>query len=87
MENKNGMKNDLKALNDYLFEELERLNDDEELETEERLEKEIKRSKAVTNVAQTIINNANLVLSAQKYSNEYGSKKEMPKMLSIGDDK
>jgi len=85
MENKNGMKNDLKALNDYLFEELERLNDNEELESDEQLEREIKRSKAITNVAQSIIDNANLVLSAQKYSNEYGGKKEMPKMLSISD--
>lgn len=60
------MKNNLQSLNDYLFEELERLNDDEELQNENNLEKELKRSKAITNVAQTIINNANVVLEAQK---------------------
>ena len=64
------MKNDLNSLNNYLFEELERLNDNEELDNEEKLDKEIKRSKAITNVAQTIINNANLVLSAKKYSDD-----------------
>ena len=37
------MKNNLNALNNYLFEELERLNDDETLEKEENLNKEIKR--------------------------------------------
>lgn len=53
------MKTNLASLNNYLFEELERLNDDEELKNEDNLEKEIKRSKAIANVAQTIINNAN----------------------------
>lgn len=78
------MKNDLNSLNNYLFEELERLNDNEELDNEEKLDKEIRRSKAITNVAQTIINNAGLVLSAKKYSDEFGlNKKEVPKMLGL----
>ncbi len=80
------MKNDLNSLNNYLFEELERLNDNEELDNEEKLNKEIKRSKAITNVAQTIINNANLVLNAKKYSDDIGtSRKEVPKMLGLDD--
>ena len=79
------MKNNLQDLNNYLFEELERLNDDEQLMDEEKLDKEIKRSKAITNVAQTIINNANLVLNAKKHSDEFGNKKEMPKMLITND--
>ena len=80
------MKNNLQELNNYLFEELERLNDDEELENEDKLDKEMKRSKAITNVAQTIINNANLVLNAKKYSEESGiDKKEIPKMLITND--
>jgi len=74
------MKTNLQELNNYLFEELERLNDDDELSVEENLDKEIKRSKAITNVAQTIINNANTVLDAQKFVTENRSV-ELPKML------
>ena len=81
------MKNSLVDLNNYLFEELERLNDEEELRENESLEKEIKRSKATTSVAQQIINNANTVLSAKKYADEYGlSSKEIPKMLGTSED-
>ena len=75
------MKTNLASLNNYLFEELERLNDDEELKNEDNLEREIKRSKAITNVAQTIINNANTVLEAQKFMNDTIGKSEIPKML------
>ena len=39
------MDNNLNSLNNYLFEQLERLNDDEELEKDGALEKEIKRVK------------------------------------------
>lgn len=74
------MKNDLSSLNDYLFEELERLNDAEELSNDEAMEREIKRSKAITNVAQQIINNANTVLEAQKFVTDNG-RIELPKML------
>ena len=76
------MKNNLQSLNDYLFEELERLNDDEELNTDEKLDKELKRSKAITNVAQQIINNANVVLEAQKLVGD--GLIDNPKML-LGD--
>lgn len=80
------MKNNLQDLNNYLFEELERLNDDAELNSDEKIDKEIKRSKAITNVAQTIINNANLVLNAKKYTNDNClNSKEMPKMLISND--
>lgn len=65
------MKKDLNALNDYLFEQLERLNDDEALK-EEGLEKELKRAKAITSVSTAIVNNARLVLDARKYSDEMG---------------
>ena len=41
------MKNNLNALNNYLFEELERLNDDETLDKEDNLQKELKRAKAI----------------------------------------
>lgn len=74
------MKTTLSDLNNYLFEELERLNDTEELMKDERFEKEIKRSKAIANIAQQIVNNANTVLETQKFVSENG-RAELPKML------
>ena len=70
------MKNDLNSLNNYLFEQLERLNDDEELEKNGVLEKELKRAKAITGVSTAIVNNAKLILDAKKYADEYGIKNE-----------
>lgn len=66
------MNNNLNSLNDYLFEQLERLNDDETLEKEENFEKEIKRTKALTEIAKTIIDNANTIIDATKLANEIG---------------
>ena len=64
------MKNTLGDLNNYLFESIERLNDDSL--SEEELEKEIKRSEAVQKVAKTIIDNGSLALQAKKHFDEYG---------------
>lgn len=64
------MKNKLIDLNNHLFEELERLND-EELKGD-NLEEELKRSEAITKVAQTIVNNGELMFKAQKHYDEYG---------------
>lgn len=64
------MKNKLSDLNNHLFEQLERLNDEDI--KDEKLESEIKRAKAITNVAQTIINNANTILEATKFLNDAG---------------
>ena len=58
------MKNTLSDLNNYLFEAIERINDDE-LSMEE-LDKEIKRSESVNKIAKTIIDNGNLALQAKK---------------------
>lgn len=71
------MKNTLGDLNNHLFMQLERLND-EDLKGD-KLTEEIERSKAITNVAKEIIANANIVLQAKKYTTEYLS--EVPKML------
>lgn len=70
MENKNTQikeehKNKLIDLNDILFQELKNLMDDSL--TQEQLDQEIKVSKQVVSVSQTIINNANLLLQAKKH--------------------
>ena len=78
------MKNNLGDLNNYLFEQLERLNDDDSLENEEHFNRQIRRAKAITDVSKTIISNANLLLNAKKYQDEYGIKQnEVPDMLRI----
>lgn len=57
--------NNLINLNDFLFEQLKKLNSDNL--TQEELDTEIKVSKQVVSVSQTIINNANLLLQAKKH--------------------
>lgn len=64
------MKNKLIDLNNHLFEQLERLND-EDLKKED-LEEELKRAEAVAKIAQNIINNGELMFKAQKHYDEYG---------------
>lgn len=63
-----GVKNTLLDLNNHLFEQMERLNDDDL--TEEELSKEIKRADAMKGIAQEIIQNATLVLKATKLNQE-----------------
>lgn len=63
-------KTTLTDLNEYLFQQLDALTN-EDL-NEEELERAIKRSEAVTKVAKTIIDNGNLALSAKKHLDEYG---------------
>lgn len=76
------MKNTLGDLNNYLFETLERLMDDGM--TEEEMEREVKRSKAVTNVAKAVIHSGELALKAQKYKTEYGKAATVPNLLEAG---
>jgi hypothetical protein len=63
------VKNRLANLNDHLFEQLERLNDDDL--TGEDLTREIGRAQAMCNVAGQIIANGRLVLDAAKASDEF----------------
>lgn len=70
------MKNSLSDVNNYLFEQLERLNDDETLNENDSFDKELKRAKAVSTLCSTIISNANLILSAKKYADENGIENE-----------
>lgn len=64
------MKNTLVDVHNILMEQLERLNEDE-LSNEE-LEKEIKRSAAMTSIATSIAENANTVIRATKLRYEMG---------------
>ena len=77
------MKNKLSDLNNYLFEELERLNDDETLMNDDNLEKEIKRSKAITTVSSQIIQNANVVLKAKIHCDQFGD--DLSEFLRLGE--
>lgn len=75
-------KNTMEDLNNHLFGQLERLQD-EDL-TQEQLEKEVMRSKAVTSVAEVIVRNGELALNVMKHVNEYrtdGQLAPIPKML------
>lgn len=80
------MKNTLSDLNNYLFEQIERLTDDEL--DDEGLEKEIKRSGAVQKIAKTIIDNGHLALKAQARIDEMGDDRHvnMP-LLGLSDAK
>ncbi len=74
------MKNNLEALNNHLFEEMERLNDDDL--SADQLQQEIERSKAMANIATKIIDNAHLGLEAEKLKVEYGRRDiTLPVML------
>lgn len=76
------MKNTLLDLNNHLFAQLERLGD-EDIKGDE-LQEEIERSKSISLISKNIVNNASLVLQAEKHKTEYGLKdKPMPGMLEV----
>ncbi|KUL98096.1 hypothetical protein RO03_00710 [Fusobacterium nucleatum subsp. nucleatum] len=74
------MKNTLIDLNNYLFAQLERLNE-EELEGE-KLDTEVIRTKAIVSVASAIVGNAHLALQAIKAKDSMqGADVKFPEML------
>lgn len=79
------MKNTLIDLNNHLFEQLERLNDDDL--TEEQLSNELRRAEGMTKVAEQIIRNGELAFKTMTHMDEYGyelGKRKAPAMLSTG---
>ena len=74
------MKNTLNDLNNYLFAQMERLNE-EELEGE-KLETEVRRTKVMVSVASAIVGNAHLALQAIKAKDSMqGAEVKLPEML------
>lgn len=78
------MKNTLSDLNNHLFEQLERLND-EDL-NEEQLDRELRRAEGMTKVAEQIIRNGELAYKTMVHMAEYGyadRKGSVPEMLEV----
>ena len=76
-------KNKLTDLNNLLFEQLERLND-ESLKGE-ALQEEIARANSVTRISQNIISNANTILRAAEFADERMDINNKAPELLIGD--
>ncbi|AKC04706.1 TPA: hypothetical protein PQS99_001884 [Staphylococcus aureus] len=73
-------KNTLVDLNNHLFAQLERLND-EEIKGDE-LQEELQRAKVISDVARSIVKNGNLILQAHKFKDEsLDLNNQLPEML------
>lgn len=73
-------RNTMLDLNDHLFEQMERLNEDNL--TDKELAKECKRTKAMALLAGRIIDNAAVALKAERLKLEYGNREvDLPAML------
>lgn len=75
------MKNKITDLNNYLFAQIERL-DDESI-TDEALDREINRGKSIADIATQIIANGNLQLKAVMCAREMGMQIKAPALLQI----
>ena len=76
------MKNKLSDLNNYLFEQIERLNDDSL--TPEETEQQIKKAETISEISKTIIQNSALQLKAVQVAAEYGIVRSEELKLLIG---
>lgn len=78
------MKNNLSDLNNHLFEQLELLSSGEL--SKEELEKEIKKTKAMTSISSQILKVASIQISAIKTAESCGLlNKELPSLIATKD--
>lgn len=73
------MKNSLLDLNNHLFEQIERLNDEDI--TAEQMEKEIKRSKALEGLSIQVVDTAALILRAATLAASDQTGSNIPRLL------
>lgn len=82
------MKNTLADLNNYLFEQMERLNDDDL--TPEQLDRELKKTDSIVKISERIIQNGELAFRTMKHMDEYGYNakpdRAVPSMLTFKED-
>lgn len=71
-------KNKMEDLNNILFEQLERLNDDSL-----NLDEELKRAKAISDVSDKVIQSADLSFKVMKLRAEMTGNVETPEMLEV----
>lgn len=78
-----GSRNTLGDLNNHLFAQLEKMDDDEL--TGEQLDNEIRRTEAMAKISEQIIKNGELQFRAMKHMDEYGyeRQKAIPDMLEV----
>ena len=79
-----GTKNTLLDLNDHLFMQIERLNDDDL--TGSQLAEEVERARAMTGLASQIVGTAGLMLKAVQINSDMETEGSVPRIL-IGDKK
>lgn len=78
--------NNLSDLNDMLFNQLVRLDKDDI--SDEKLNKEIDRSKAMNGIAHTIVDNARVVLDAEKFMDTREDVDlKLPRMIGVKEEK
>lgn len=77
------MKNTLGDLNNHLFAQLEKINDDDL--SGDALDAEIKRTEAMAKISEQIIKTGELQFKAMQHMDEYGyeRKKAVPEMLEV----
>lgn len=75
------MENTLNDLNNYLFESIERLNDDSL--SDEELQKELLKADATSKIAKNIIDNGNLMIKSYEIYKEQGRKDVTIPLLGV----